>query len=62
MLSKCKTCLTLSEEVEFAAPGSVWESLGDPDSRLLQQNIGMLSQGRAVMFYHAVTLSRGGER
>lgn len=29
MLSTCKTCLSLSEEVDFAAPGSVRESLCD---------------------------------
>ena len=40
MLSKCNTCLTPSEEVDLAAPGSVWESLRDPNEAFFGKTFG----------------------
>ena len=61
MLNKCKTCSTLSEEVGFAALRlclviPLWSKC-----TVLQQNMSILLQGRAVVFYRAVTPSHGVE-
>ena len=61
MLNKYKTCSTLSEEVGFAALRlclviPLWSKC-----TVLQQNMCILLQGRAVMFYRAVTPSQGVE-
>lgn len=45
LLSKCKTCLTVSEEADLAAPGSVRESLCDPKEELLHKTFGCCCKG-----------------